>query len=151
MPTNLVEASLEDLPALGEISVQAGYPAWGAKQLREEFERAHAYLWCMRLAGKAVAFALYWLIAGEAELLQIVVSPNYRRRGLAQRLLGQSEEELQKLGAETIYLEVAERNKPARRLYEQLGFEQMGLRKNYYPARGGTAADHAVLLSKALS
>ena len=70
--------------------------------------------------------------AAEGEILNLGVASALRRRGvgraLAQRALG----ELQTRGARAVYLEVRESNTAARRLYEALGFAEVGRRRTYY-------------------
>ena len=55
-------------------------------------------------------------------------------------------EEAKKLGMAVLYLEVRESNTPARTVYKSLGFEENGIRKNFYEH----PVEHAVLMSKAL-
>ncbi len=72
------------------------------------------------------------VIAGEGELLNIAVSPDHRREGLGQWLLGALLEEAKERGVERLFLEVREGNAPARGLYERNGFQMIGKRKRYY-------------------
>jgi ribosomal-protein-alanine N-acetyltransferase len=65
---------------------------------------------------------------GESEILNLAVGRQYRRRGIARRLLGEA---LQAGGA--WYLEVRESNAPAIALYRQAGFAVAGVRPGYYP------------------
>ena len=65
---------------------------------------------------------------GEWELLNLAVSPNFRRRGVASRLIGK----LKEFKVDTIFLEVRESNALARSLYGRHHFLEVGLRKNYY-------------------
>ena len=59
---------------------------------------------------------------------------------------GITQEEAKKLGMAVLYLEVRESNTPARALYKSLGFEENGIRKNFYEH----PVEHAVLMSKTL-
>ncbi len=65
---------------------------------------------------------------GEWELLNLAVSPKFRRRGLASRLIAK----LKELKVDTIFLEVRESNAAARSIYRYHHFREVGLRKNYY-------------------
>ena len=71
-------------------------------------------------------------VADEMEILTIGVLPKMRRQHLAQNLLLEMEGYAQKNGVKKIFLEVAEDNIPAQKLYSRCGFVQMGIRKNYY-------------------
>ncbi len=68
------------------------------------------------------------LVPGEREILNVAVHPGNLRRGVAQKLI---RAELARWPG-THFLEVRESNSPARRLYEKLGFEQVGTRPEYY-------------------
>jgi ribosomal-protein-alanine acetyltransferase len=81
--------------------------------------------------GRVVGFLLSrQTAAGEREILNLVVAPAERRRGIARRLL---EAELAR-GKNTWFLEVRTSNSPAQNLYESLGFQRIGLRDSYYHA-----------------
>ena len=89
--------------------------------------------------GRVLAFLVTRPTApGEREILNIAVEPAQRGRGLARRLL---EQELARSRGEW-FLEVRESNAAARKLYESLGFREVGLRENYYPA----PPEHAIVM-----
>ncbi len=62
----------------------------------------------------------------------ITVSAMARRHGVATQLLGALLEHVHAETGSAIFLEVRESNQPARRLYSKAGFQETGLRKNYY-------------------
>jgi ribosomal-protein-alanine N-acetyltransferase len=80
--------------------------------------------------GESLAAYLAWraLAPGEAEILYLFTLGPFRRLGFARSLLNL----LKKQGAGILFLEVRESNTPARKLYETEGFNQIGLRRNYY-------------------
>ncbi len=82
----------------------------------------------------------------EMEILNIAVDPLYRRQGLGGYLLGKALHERKELGAHTAVLEVREGNEPARKLYEKLGFSQVGKRKKYYADTGEDACVYTLAL-----
>ena len=65
-------------------------------------------------------------------MMNIAVSPDYRRRGIAQGLVEALVASLKALDSHCLTLEVRDSNEPAKALYEKLGFSQVGLRKGYY-------------------
>jgi ribosomal-protein-alanine N-acetyltransferase len=83
-----------------------------------------------------VAYAVVSVGGGEAELLNIGVAPEYQRRGIARRLLEWLIDRIA-ARADTLFLEVRASNAGAIALYEAMGFNQVGLRPNYYPAAKG--------------
>lgn len=77
-------------------------------------------------------FIVWRAVADEAELITIGVAPDARRTGIAAAMIGIMEGELKKSGVKSVFLEVAENNTPARKLYEQNGYVQIGVRPKYY-------------------
>lgn len=77
-------------------------------------------------------FIVYRQTLDEAEIITIGVAPDARRSGIAAAMLGIVEQELKKSGVKSIFLEVAENNAPARKLYEQNGYVQIAVRPKYY-------------------
>ena len=71
-------------------------------------------------------------VLGESDVMNVAVSPDYRRQGIAETLVLTLVEELKKLGNHCLSLEVRLSNAPARSLYEKLGFAEVGRRPNYY-------------------
>ncbi len=110
--------------------------AWNLAQLTEELESqlsgGAARLFAAEEGGRALGLAVFQLAAGEASLYAITVDPGLRRRGVGRALLSGSLEALRAEGAQSCYLEVRAKNPAARRLYEALGFETAGLRRNFY-------------------
>ena len=82
------------------------------------------------------------LIAPEGELYRIAVDEKYRRRGLGRERLGFAAAALAERGLRSFFLEVREKNLPARALYASLGFTECGVRKNYYK----NPTDNAILM-----
>lgn len=83
---------------------------------------------------RAHGFLLGRVIADEAELLTLAVSPLARRAGTGQSLVAEFLTRAAEMGANTAFLEVASDNLPAQRLYARTGWQQVGLRRNYYAA-----------------
>lgn len=68
----------------------------------------------------------------EWELENLVVAPDFRRKGLATKLLAALLTRARETNSESVFLEVRESNQAARALYGSLGFEDSGRRKLYY-------------------
>ncbi len=69
----------------------------------------------------------------EAHLLNITIHPNYRRLGIAKSAIDALEKTCLERSFKRILLEVRASNFEAIHLYHKLGFEQIGVRKGYYP------------------
>lgn len=77
-------------------------------------------------------FAVWRVVADEAEIITIGVHPDARKAGIASAMLVIIEADAKKRGATKMFLEVAENNHPARALYEHNGYIQIGMRPKYY-------------------
>ena len=75
--------------------------------------------------------------ANEAHILNVCVAEEFQRRGLAREILSHLLDEADTLEVRDVFLEVRPSNTPAVSLYEQMGFNQVGLRKDYYPTAHG--------------
>ena len=109
-------------------SLAAGYSCWGCSY-----------------ADGLFGYAVMILGAGEAHLLNLSVAAPMQRNGYGARLLEHLIGVARGYGARILFLEVRPSNPAARRLYLRFGFQQLGVRKGYYPAR--TGREDALLLS----
>lgn len=82
----------------------------------------------------------------EVHLLNITVAPSQQRQGWASFMLDALGLWSRGQGAQWLWLEVRAGNAPARALYTRYGFQQVGLRRGYYPA-GGLQREDAVVMS----
>ena len=95
--------------------------------------------------GELIAYCVAMRGAGEMHLLNITVAPVARRCGHARRLLGELLALCREERVERLWLEVREANLDAQATYRRLGFAQVGVRENYYPAPGGSREDAVVM------
>ena len=77
-------------------------------------------------------FVVYRATCDEAEIITIGVAPDARRTGIGAAMLGIVEGDLKKQGVKHIFLEVAADNMPARALYKNNGYVEIGVRPKYY-------------------
>ncbi len=106
----------------------------------------HAYIY--ELNQETLAYCVLSVAVGELHILNITVEPKQQKQGLGKRLLATAEQIGQGLGAQDCFLEVRPSNTTAINLYLSQGFNEIGLRKNYYPAKNGR--EHAILMAKTL-
>lgn len=71
-------------------------------------------------------------VIDESDMMNLAVHPDHRRQGVAEKLVKALENALKDRGSKALTLEVRASNAPAIALYEKIGFQQVGLRKNYY-------------------
>jgi ribosomal-protein-alanine N-acetyltransferase len=106
----------------------------------------HAYIY--ELNQQIQAYCVLSVAVGELHILNITVEPSLQQQGLGKRLLATVEQIGRGLAAQDCFLEVRPSNTSAIRLYLSQGFNEVGLRKNYYPAKNGR--EHAILMAKTL-
>ena len=104
-------------------------------------------LW--RSADEPLGFVLGRTDDARAEVLSLGVAPASRERGIARALMHAAIDRVSRRGLRELYLEVAEDNAAAQRLYRALGFAPVGRRPGYY-ARLETEAVDALTLRRAI-
>ena len=105
---------------------------WSEKSVASELNNPLS-LWLVALEGERLAgYVGSQTVLDETDMMNIAVHPDYRRCGVAWQLVEELVAGLKRRGSRCLTLEVRASNDPARKLYEKLGFQQIGLRKNYY-------------------
>ena len=94
--------------------------------------------------GELLAYVIGRCIMPEGEIYRIATRNEYRKRGIAYRLLDFALKTARGSGLESVFLEVRESNVAARNLYRAYGFSEIGVRKNYYKE----PTENAVLMMK---
>lgn len=94
--------------------------------------------------GEVCGYGIMSIAAGEAHLLNICIVDYLRRQGIGSRLLKYLLARARTFGADCVFLEVRPSNDAALSLYDEMGFEVIGVRRNYYKALHGT--EDAVVL-----
>jgi ribosomal-protein-alanine N-acetyltransferase len=132
--------TLADLPAVHDIEHASFSTPWPDDAYRSEIEsnRLASYL-VVRVGDQVVAFAGIWLMVDEAHITTFAVHPDWRRRGIGERLLLTLLDVSLERQAREATLEVRLSNVAARRLYEKYGFRPVGLRPRYYTDNGEDA------------
>ena len=96
--------------------------------------------------GRVAAYVIGRLIPPEGEIYRVAVRDEYRRRGIAYRLLDFAMKTSRGAGLECAFLEVRSQNVPAIKLYKSYGFGEVGIRKKYYR----DPEDDAIVMMKGL-
>ena len=105
---------------------------WSENSIVSELDNRLS-LWLVAVDGETVAgYVGSQSVLGETDMMNIAVSPNYRRQGIGERLVTELISRLREKENHSLMLEVRASNVPAQQLYEKLGFEQVGRRRNYY-------------------
>jgi len=136
----VIPMTLADIPAVQAIE-QASFSApWPPNAYQSELETNRlAHYLVIRVGAEIVGYAGLWLMVDEAHVTTFAIHPNWRRRGLGERLLLAVLDVAIDRRASEATLEVRLSNLPARRLYEKFGFRPVGLRPRYYSDNGEDA------------
>lgn len=142
--------TLNDLVQIMAIERQAETSArWSASVMRDSLLAAHTQVWGVVNddSNELVAFGVLSVVMDEAELLSISVAPQYYRQGFGEKLLNHLIHIAKSKKAETLYLEVRESNSAAIELYKKKGFQEIGMRRDYYDTQTPNQKEHAILMS----
>ena len=126
--------SRRDLDAVCRIEALSFPTPWPKSLFIEELENPLSHLYTARIGerGEVVGYIIFWTIVDEAHILNVAVHPDYRGRGIGRGLVSFVVDRCRRLGLRRVFLEVRRSNIVARRLYRDLGFEVIGVRKGYY-------------------
>jgi ribosomal-protein-alanine N-acetyltransferase len=118
--------------------------AWGERSITDLISTEGAMCYTAKVGDRVIAYILGRVIAPEGEIYRIATLPEYRGRGIAYRLLDYAYKTEKGHGLEVLFLEVRTQNIAARALYRAYGFDEVGVRKNYYK----DPVDDAVIMVK---
>ena len=127
---------------------RASFPKpWGPEQFLKELGHDWSTILLAVEPGGAVAgFVLYWVVHDEFHILNVACAPERRRQGVARRLLEETAARAQAAGSAVLTLEVRRSNVAAQALYAGLGYERVGVRKQYYAEEG----EDAIVMTRTL-
>lgn len=134
--TQLRPMSVNDIAQVAALEADAfagaAHEPWSEKLFYEDLTSSGRTWWVAHDQGTIVGFAGGTLAGDRLEVMDIAVRDDRRHEGIGSRLLARLAYDGQTLGASEITLEVHVGNESARGLYESVGFEQVGLRRDYY-------------------
>ena len=133
--------STEYINGVAEIERACFSNPWDEAALKVELNNDCSHLYVAVDGGRVIGYAVVYCVCGEADIARIAVLDAYRRKGIATKLLLKSFEDNK---AECVFLDVRESNTAAIKLYRSLGFEEIGIRRNYY----SDPTENAVLMKR---
>lgn len=123
----------DHISILAELEKSCFTQPWSEKSLAEELNNRTAhFLVAEKKTGEIMGYIGVFVVCESCYISNIAVFPQYRRQGVGKTLINSASETAKKLGAESISLEVRPSNTAAIMLYNMSGFEEVGLRKNFY-------------------
>jgi ribosomal-protein-alanine N-acetyltransferase len=136
-----------DLADVIEIE-RRSYPYPWTRTIFGDCLRAGYSCWVCERQGIIEGYGVLSVAAGESHLLNLCVRPEAQQQGIGSKLLKSFVSIARRHSAEVIFLEVRPSNRAALALYGKSGFNELGVRKDYYPAEGGR--EDALILARVL-
>lgn len=124
-----------DLPAVRAIEALSFSNPWSDNTFRGEIQNtsiSFPFVVVRRPGDEVVAYIVFWQIRDDVQVNNIAVHPDCRGLGIGESLMRFAVAKVRGEGAAFMTLEVRQSNTAALTIYEKLGFEVLGTRKNYY-------------------
>lgn len=141
MDVKVEKMTISDLKNIKDILQTEFDDFWNYKILEEELNSSNSYYLVAKaeneLENEIVGFAGIKVVLDEADVMNIVVKKSKRNNKIGSLLLEHLISLAKNLNCKSLSLEVNEDNLPAINLYKKFGFEQIGIRKNYYEDKNG--------------
>lgn len=134
MQIEVAPMKLEDIDEVLDIEVLAFTTPWSRNSFIYELlenERA-LYLTAKNELGRVMGYVGMWIVFDEGHITNLATHPQYRRQGVAQKLMTELVTVSKEKEVRYLTLEVRRTNSPAQELYQKMGFVHMGVRRKYY-------------------
>lgn len=137
----------DDLDVIMEIEPLIYSHPWSRGNFSDSLASGYS-AWVLLDGAKIIGYALMMMVLDEAHLLNLSIARAYQKQGLGRLLLEHMIFIAKRHDAVNMFLEVRPSNISAIALYENIGFNEMAIRRGYYPAHNGR--EDAVLMGLAL-
>jgi len=138
----------EDLPEIMRVEKSAYRFPWNEVIFRDCLRVGYC-CWLLESDDEAIAHGVMSVMAGESHILNLCVHPQAQNAGIGKEMLNHLLDIARQHRAEIVFLEVRPSNEVAKRLYRSAGFDEVGIRSNYYPADDGR--EDALIMARNLS
>lgn len=122
----------EDLRQVAEIESQIFSLPWSEKAFEESLNNRNTLYIVAKEKEKVLGYTGMYISFQEGNITNIAVNPDYRRKKIGLKLISEILKRAKQIGVTDVILEVRETNVTAISLYEKMGFEEAGIRKNFY-------------------
>jgi len=136
----------KDLKTIVSLEKEIFSDPWSYAAFKSDLNNDMALALVAEISESIAGYACLYIVAGEMQIGNFAVAPNFRGEGIAKELMNRIFEIAGERQCDCIFLEVRESNKPARTLYESFGFKVVGRRVDYYR----NPNDNAILMNKEL-
>ena len=130
--SNIVTMTSCHVPQVAALEKECFSDPWSQRSVASELDNPLALWLVWEEDGQVLGYVGSQTVLDETDMMNVAVSAQARRRGIAQALVEDLCDRLRQRGSRCLTLEVRASNAPAICLYEKLGFRQVGRRPNYY-------------------
>ena len=140
----VVTMAEEHISALAQLEKECFADTWSEKALAEELTNPNAVFRVALIDEEVAGYVGMLHVLDEGDICNVAVFDKFRRRGVATALIQHLVDYAVENQLSFITLEVRESNMGAQKFYETMGFETIGIRKNFYD----NPKEHAILMNK---
>lgn len=120
------------VPQIAELEKLCFNDPWSVNSIASELDNRLS-LWLVAVENDQVmGYVGSQTVLGETDMMNIAIHPDHRKRGIATELIEALIQGLTERGSHSLMLEVRSTNEPAKNLYAKMGFDAVGIRRNYY-------------------
>ncbi len=149
----LLPMAVRDLDDVLAIEKRSHFAPWTQGQFSDSLDAGY-WAYTLKKLGlddapdQTIGYCILMPSLDELSLLNITIDPDYRRQGWAEKILSVMEDQASQKNFRQVFLEVRASNQAAIHLYQKMGYEQVGVRKAYYPAENGAREDALVMMKE---
>jgi len=149
----LLQMAVRDLDEVLAIEQRAHIAPWSQVQFTDSLDAGH-WAFTLRVLGAEdapdtlVGYCVMMPGVDEVSLLNIAIDPSQQRQGWAKKILLVMEDQALAKNLSKIFLEVRASNAPAISLYQKMNYQQVGIRKAYYPMHEGQRENALVMMKE---
>ena len=147
--THINFAKKKDLDDITKIESNCHLSPWTRMNFTDSYEAKNLFK-VLRNENDIIGYYIALFATDECQLLNITVKPELQKNGFGQLMLKSLFADCRKAHMSNIFLEVRKSNLLAIRLYEKNGFNEIGIRNNYYKNKGKDTNEDAILMGLAL-
>ena len=133
---NIRPMTVDDLPMVMAIERNAYQYPWSEGIFHDCLHVGYC-CWLIEEQKQVRGYGIMSVAVEEAHILNLCVQRSYQNQGLGARILRKLIDIARQHKAQMVFLEVRPSNEAALKLYNGIGFNEIGMRKSYYPAKSG--------------
>lgn len=142
----LIQARKRDASAIAALEKRLFTDYWTESGISETIRQEHAQVILAKTDGWIIGYCILYQSFDQGEIIKIAVAPEHQHQGVGRQLLAEAEAVSSECEIQSLFLEVRESNANARGFYQHLGFEEVGIRRDFYQK----PRENAVLMKKDL-